>query len=143
MPWTRDSVTSPSELILARVDAFKRCDFGFIFDSYHRDSNFRRQFDDREEYIRYGWANLGKEFRIHGCLIIREDVAGGSARVIFTLEFELHGQRQRYAELAWLEEETGNWRYRCGQKLTADELPVPANQLDFRHFEEAPDKVLY
>jgi len=59
----RESVTSPSQFILARVDAFKRCDFGFIFDSYHRDSNFRRQFADRDEYIRYGWANLGKEFR--------------------------------------------------------------------------------
>ena len=136
-------MNSPSDLILARVDAFKRCDFGFIFDSYHRDSNFRRQFDDREEYIRYGWANLGKEFRIRGCVIVREEVAVGSARVIFTLEFELHGQRQHYAELAWLENDGEGWFYRCGQKLTADEFPVPASQLEFRHFEEAPDKVLY
>ena len=92
----RESVTSPSQFILARVDAFKRCDFGLIFDSYHRDSNFRRQFIDRDEYIRYGWANLGKEFRIRSCAIIREEVVGSSARVIFTLEFELHGQRNNF-----------------------------------------------
>ena len=134
---------APSQLILARVAAFRRCDFGFIFDSYHRGSNFRRQFDDREEYIRYGWANLGKEFRIDVCTIIREEVSGGSARVIFFLGFELNGTRQEYAELAWLEDDGDGWRYRCGQKLTADEWPVPVAQLDFRHFDEAPGKVLY
>lgn len=134
---------SPSSLILARVDAFRRCDFGFIFDSYHRESNFRRQFADREEYIRYGWANLGKEFRIHACTILREEVASGSARVIFVLGFELHGARQEYAELAWLEDDGDGWRYRCGQKLAAEEWPVPAVQLEFRHFDEVPDKVIY
>lgn len=136
-------VPSPSSLILARVDAFRRCDFGFIFDSYHPDSNFRRQFDSREEYIRYGWANLGKEFRIHACTILREEVEGRAARVIFFLEFELHGARQAYAEMAWLEDDGAGWLYRCGQKLMPDELPVPAGQLGFRHFDEAPNKVLY
>lgn len=135
--------TSPSELILARVDAFKRCDFGFIFDSYHRDANFRRQFTDRDEYIRYGWANLGKEFRILSCAILREETGEGAARVIFTLEFELHGARQRYAELAWLETAGDGWLYRCGQKLTDEELPVPVGQLEFRHFDEAPNRVIY
>jgi len=76
-------------------------------------------------------------------VIIREEVVGSGARVIFTLEFELHGQRQCYAELAWLEDEGATWYYRCGQKLTDDELPVPASQLEFRHFEEVPDRVLY
>ncbi len=135
--------TSPSQLILARVDAFKRCDFGFIFDSYHPESNFRRQFADREEYIRYGWANLGKEFRILKCLVVREEGGDVSARVIFVMEFELHGARQSYAELAWLENAGSGWLYRCGQKLTADELPVAPPRLEFRHFDEAPNKVIY
>jgi SEC-C motif-containing protein len=133
----------PSQLILARVEAFRRCDFGFIYDSCHPESNFRRQFPDRDEYIRYGWANLGKEFRIHACGIIREETEGGHARVIFTLEFELHGTRQVYAELAWLEAVEAGWLYRCGQKLLPEEFPVPANRLDFHHFYEAPNKVLY
>jgi SEC-C motif-containing protein len=136
-------MTSPSSLILARVEAFRHCDFGFIFDSYHPDSNFRRQFPEREEYVRYGWANLGKEFRILSCRILREAQDGGSARVIFLLEFELHGERQSYAELAWLEEVGTGWRYRCGQKLGGEEWPAAVAQLDFRHFDEAADKVLY
>jgi len=137
------NTSSPSQLILSRVEAFRRCDFGFIFDTYHPDSNFRRQFPDREEYIRHGWANLGKEFRIHACTILREEAEGRAARVIFSLEFELHGMHQGYAELAWLEDDGEGWRYRCGQKLTVDEFPVPVDRLDFRHFDEAPNKVLY
>lgn len=135
--------SAPSRLILARVDAFRRCDFGFIFDSYHRESNFRRQFPVREEYIRYGWANLGREFRILACTIVREETVAGSARVIYSLEFELHGARQRYAELAWLEDDGEGWRYRCGQKLTPDEQPVAVERLEFRHFEDVIDKVIY
>ena len=135
--------STPSSLILARVDAFRRCDFGFIFDSYHPQSNFRRQFPDRDEYIRYGWANLGKEFRILVCRVVREEIAGNSAQLIFWLEFEIHGVRQRYAELAWLEEAGEGWCYRCGQKLEADAWPVPAAQLDFVHFEAVAEKVMY
>jgi SEC-C motif-containing protein len=135
--------SSPSVLILNRVDAFRRCDFGFIFDSYHPDSNFRRQFPDRDDYVRYGWANLGKDFRILGCRVIRETVAGREGRVIFILEFELHGEQQRYAEMAWLEQVGEGWRYRRGQKLAAEEWPVTAERLDFSHFDAAVDKVLY
>jgi len=143
MLWIRDFVTSAAQLILARAEAFRRCDFGFIFDSYHPDSNFRRQFADREEYIRYGWANLGKEFRVLDCTIVREEAGEEGARVIFVMEFEFHGERQRYAELAWLDAAGDRWFYHCGQKLTADELPVPVGDLEFRHFEEVSDKVIY
>jgi uncharacterized protein YchJ len=139
----RPAVSSPAQLILARADAFRRCDFGFIFDSYHSASNFRRQFADRDDYIRYGWANLGKEFRILACAIVREEVTAQQARVIFTLAFELHGNRQSYAELAWLEQDGARWYYRCGQKLTDEELPVPVASLDFHHFDAVAEKVLY
>jgi SEC-C motif-containing protein len=134
---------SPSQLITARIAAFRRCDYGFIFDSYHPESNFRRQFTDRDEYIRYGWASLGKDFRILDCRIIREESAADLFRVIHLLEFELHGHRQRYAELVWLESGGEGWLYRCGQKLTEEEWPVPAGQLDFSHFDAVVDKVLY
>ena len=114
-----------------------------IFDSYHQGSNFRRQFTDRDEYIRYGWASLGKDFRILVCAILREECAGSTARVIYLLEFELHGERQRYAELAWLEDTGAGWSYRCGQKLTPEEWPVPASRLDFSHFDSVVEKVIY
>jgi SEC-C motif-containing protein len=137
------SLSTPADLIRSRVDAFRRCDFGFIFDSYHPASNFRRQFPDREEYVRYGWATLGKDFRIMGCRILRAEDGAVAARVIYRLEFELHGERHHYAELAWLEDSGEGWRYRCGQKLMPEEWPVPAGKLDFIHFDNIAEKVLY
>jgi SEC-C motif-containing protein len=130
-------------LILARAEAFRHCDFGLIFDTYHQNSNFRRQFPDRDDYIRYGWASLGKDFRILTCTVLREELAGTTARVIYLLGFELHGERRRYAELAWLEDSGDGWRYICGQKLTPEEWPVTAGRLDFGHFANAAEKVIY
>lgn len=121
----------------------RRGDFGLVFDSYHPASNFRGQFPDREEYIRYGWAHLGKEFRIRSCTIIKEESTGDGARVLFWLEFDRHGEPHGYAELAWLELVRGEWRYRCGQKLNGEELPVPVTQLDFAHFADCAEKVIY
>ena len=134
---------TPAQLIHARIDAFRRCDFGFIYDTYHFASNFRRQFPDRDDYVRYGWASLGKEFRISACSIIREELDGDSARVIYLLEFEMHGESQRYAELAWMVRAENGWTYRCGQKMLPDEWPVPGARLDFGHFDQVPDKVIY
>lgn len=136
-------MTGPDGLILLRAEAFRRCDFGFIFDSYHPDSNFRRQFSDREEYVRYGWSSLGKDFRIVGCRILRMEVEGLSARVIHLLAFEVNGLRQEYAELSWLDDVEGEWLVRCGQKLLPEEWPVPLEELAFSHFDTLPEKVLY
>ena len=88
-------------------------------------------------------ATLVKEFSISACRIIREELDRSNARVIFWLEFELHGQSQRFAELAWFVGDGDGWHYRCGQKFAADELPVPVDQLEFSHFDEVIDKVLY
>mgnify|MGYP006926386942 CR=1 FL=1 len=56
---------TPSELIMARTEAFASGDFGFIYDSYHPESNFRRQFPDRGEYCRYG-VEVGQQERRDG-----------------------------------------------------------------------------
>ncbi len=133
----------PSEFIQARAEAFKQADYGFVFDSYHTDSMFRQQFTDRDEYIHFGWANLGKEFRIRECRVLKEDVASSGARVIYFMEFEISGQCQAYAELAWLQREEGAWRYHRGQKITADELPCPLDQIDFDTFDQIGEKAIF
>ncbi|MBW2688372.1 MAG: hypothetical protein JRC99_00390, partial [Deltaproteobacteria bacterium] len=55
---------TPPELILARSQAFSRGDFGLIYDSYHSESNFRRQFTERDEYLEFGKASLGKDYQL-------------------------------------------------------------------------------
>jgi hypothetical protein len=126
---------TPSELILARSQAFSRDDFGFIYDSYHSGSNFRRQFFERDEYLQYGQASLGQDFRIISCRILAEIVDDDhESRVIFLMEMENRGSVQRYAELAWLRWENKAWRYHRGQKITAEELPDNPESLSFADF---------
>jgi SEC-C motif-containing protein len=134
---------TPKDLILARTDAFRRADFGFIYDSYHSDSNFRQQYDDREEYIRFGWASLGKDFRIEHCEIIRHDLERSEARVIYLMEITVQGELKRYAELAWLRLEVGAWRYHRGQKMDEEDLPEDPSQLTFDDFNNLEPKIVF
>lgn len=134
---------SPAELIIERSRAFGRADFGFIFDSYHSQATFRSQFGDRNEYIQFGWASLGKEFRIRRCEVIREESGPAEARVIFLLEMEVNGTALRYAELAWLRHEERAWRYHRGQRMEAEQLPEDVLTLDFIDFDRLEPKIIF
>jgi len=130
----RMSDYSPSQLILARCQAFSSGDFGFIFDSYHAASNFRRQFPDREEYCRYGEKNLAPGYKIIDCRILDEDTGNDESMVVFLMLIDVQGDRQSFAELAWLKRDGGPWRYHRGQKMTADELPNKPESLTIGDF---------
>jgi uncharacterized protein YchJ len=134
---------SPAELIVERSRAFGRADFGFIFDSCHTESNFRAQFTDRDEYIQFGWANLGKEFKILRCDVLHEDCGDDESRVIFFLEMMVHGESQCYAELAWLVREENAWRYHRGQKMEAERLPADLKELGFADFEALSPQIIF
>lgn len=124
----------PGSLILARSEAFCRGDFTFIYDSYHSQSNFRRQFTSRQDYLQFSRSNLAQDYRITRCRVLAERVVDDEAQVIFLMEMTLHGVAQRYAELAWLRREQDRWRYHRGQKMTADELPDDLQTLGFADF---------
>lgn len=128
------SASTPSELILARSQAFSRGDFGFIYDSYHSASNFRRQFFERDDYLQYGQASLCQDYWILNCQILAESVSAHESKVIFLMEMKVQGSVQRYAELAWLRTENEAWRYHRGQKITAEELPEHPESLGFADF---------
>ena len=128
------SANTPSQLILARSQAFSSGDFGFIFDSYHAESNFRRQFPDRNEYCRYGKENLATGYKIVDCRILDEDSDSDESRVVFLMLIDVRGDRQMFAELAWLKREGRAWRYHRGQKMTADELPDDLDSLTIEDF---------
>lgn len=127
-------ILSPAELILERSHAFGRGDFGFVFDSFHSGSNFRRQFATRTEYLSYAHESLGRDFRILACEVLQSDLCDEEARVIYLLEMEFAGAPQRFAELAWLRHEAGAWRYHRGLKITEEELPENPEALGFADF---------
>lgn len=134
---------SPSELILARSDAFSRGDFGFIFDSYHSESNFRCQFVERNEYIEIGSTSLGQDFQITHCQVLQHKEEGDEAQVIFLMKIKAHGTVQRFAELAWLCQENDAWRYHRGLKIANDELPENPQALSFEDFSKLDQSTIF
>lgn len=125
---------TPAELILARSQAFCCGNYGFIFDSYHTESNFRRQFVARDDYLQFGKASLGQDYQILSCQVLAEKVRDQEAQVVFLMQMKAHGDEQLYAELAWLRREGGAWRYHRGLKMCAEDLPEDPRVLSFADF---------
>ena len=134
---------SPSELILARSEAFSHGDFGFIFDSYHSESNFRRQFVERDEYLEFGKMSLGQDYQITSCQVLDSLVTDAEAQVVFLMEMTVHGNIQQFAELAWLQQENDAWCYHRGQKITHDELPENPKSLRIADFSKRDPSTIF
>lgn len=134
---------TPAELILARSEAFCRGDFGFIFDTYHSESNFRRQFIERDEYLDFGAESLGQNFQIISCQVLQEMEDECEAQVLFLMEIKVSGAVQQFAELAWLQLERECWRYHRGQKITHEELPEKPEALSFSDFAKLDPSTIF
>lgn len=128
------STYTPSELILARSQAFSRGDFGFIYDSCHSESNFRRQFVERNEYLQFGQTNLVHDYQIINCQVLVENVEAQESQVIFLMKMKVQGQVQRYAERAWLLWENKAWRYHRGQKINEEDFPESPESINIADF---------
>ena len=111
---------SPNELVHGRIDALCRADYGLVFDTYHLESNFRKQFTDRKEYIQYGLTTLKKDFQVLHGEIITETMQGKTAQVVFLLKTLHKGQIRIYAELATCVHEKGGWYHLSGQRMEQD-----------------------
>jgi SEC-C motif-containing protein len=134
---------SPSELIVARSEAFACGDFGFIYDTFHSESNFRRQFSDRDDYLGFGKASLGADYEIIRCLILQEQESEDEGQVIFLMEMKVQGAVQQFVELAWLHREENAWRYHRGQKVPQDELPEDPQSLTFTDFAKRDPSTIF
>jgi len=134
---------SPAGLVKARAHAFDCGNFGLIYDSYHGDSYFRKQFPEREAYILYGMANLSQDFRIRQCRVIREEIAETEARVIFYLETEYRGACNESFELSLFYREDGEWRYHSSQKMGREDYAGAMEDLDQAAFERVKDRVYF
>ena len=141
---------SPTELVLARVEAFRSGDFGFIFDTYHKESYFRQQFTNRGYYIQTGKTSLSTDYRIDNVAILKEQkgesVDGNDDeewQVIFLLDTFNGSKIERTYELSRFLLTDKGWRYHSSQKLSAADLTVSENEVDFCLFGAATDKVWF
>ncbi len=134
---------SPVELVGARVRAFRNSDFAFIYETYHSDSYFRRQFPDKESYVRQGRQVLSADHSIREYLIIKDEETRDEAKVIFYLDILYQGVRQESFELAFFYRENGEWRYHSSQKMSRADYDGKIEEIDWSDFEKVKEKVFF
>jgi SEC-C motif-containing protein len=134
---------SPSELVLARCRAFGEGNFGFIYDSYHSESYFRAQFPSRRAYVRHGADTLAGDFRIRECRILKEEIEGDEARVLFYLDTLFQKERAESFELSFLRRTRRGWRYHSSQKLPRGDFEGEIEEIDIGDFDRVRDKIFF
>jgi len=134
---------SPSDLVLARCRAFGEGDFGFIYDSYHPESSFRAQFPSRRAYLHHGADSLATDFRISECRVLKEEIRGEEAQVLFYMDTLFQGERVESFELSSFRMTKNGWRYQGSQKLARGEFAGEIDEIGFRDFESRREKIFF
>ncbi len=133
----------PEALLRQRVAAFRRGDFGFIYDSYHPEAPFRQQFPDREDYLRFAGEEIAPRVRIARFRILKTRRQQGKAEVIFhQLLFSSAGAQESF-ELALLEMVDDCWCYWGSQRLDRAGFRGRPEDLDFADFAAAAEKIFF
>lgn len=134
----------PSELVLARVEAFQRNDFSFVFHSYHVDAPFLQAFPNCRDYLNYAEQALRGAFIISDCRIVRvRKVDSGEVQVLFTMEVDYDGQIQRTLELARIKRTEQGWRYHSGAKRPVEDFSCSPEAVDFDEFFDSTTLVFF
>lgn len=139
---TMTKLQTPQELIAARVAAFRRADFSFIYDSYLAQAPFRHFFPARDEYVTYAAEQIQGELRIEDFSVIRCQTRGGHADLLLLQVIVCAGERREVLELCRLEQiEPDGWLYHSGLKLDAKLLPEDLQSVSWNQLEAAGDGV--
>lgn len=118
-------------------------DYTAVYDSYHSDAPFLKQFSNRSTYVRFARQQLGEiEIKNWQCLRQRS-IAELQLEVLLVMEIESGAGAQFFYELALLIETDSGWRYHSAQKLGADDYSGSPSEIDFCHFDNAAQKIRF
>ncbi len=128
---------TPAQLVSARAQAFNNNDFAFIYDTFHHQSNFCRQFPERNNYIAYGKSTLCNDYQIKSCTILQEQVAVTTAQVLFHLAINYQGTSEEYYELSEFQLVDKCWRYLHSNKLPCNDFAGTIDEITIAHVAQA------
>ncbi len=117
--------------------------YGAVYDSYHEDAPFIKQFSDRDTYLCFAQQQLSS-IAINDWRCLRQrslDVK--QLEVILVMEVVVDDESQYFYELALLVETDRGWRYHSAQKLGMDDYPGSPDLIDFCHFDNATPKIRF
>lgn len=134
----------PVDILALRVRAFRLGEFGLVYDSYHAESFFREQFPDRDDYIRYAWAHLRRDFRIRFCRVLASRlVSAEEFHLIFHQAVEVAQGQIETLEMARFFATEQGWRYHSSQKMERSEFDGPVEKIRFLDFDKLHPRLFF
>ncbi len=137
------SAMTPTDCLRRRFEAHRRGDYAAIYASYHPRAPFLQHFPDLSSYLTFALEQLTDVELVAWQCTQERRLAGGQVECIQLMDFSHEGAISRMVELALLIKTSHGWRYHSAQKLDAQDLPVPAVQIDFRHFDQVSHQVRF
>lgn len=132
---------NPQQLLESRFNALQAGDYASVYASYHSDAPFRRQFSGEADYLVFARQQLA-QIQVKGWRALRQRRLGADrAETLLCMEVVADGTTQLFYELALLIATAEGWRYHSAQKLSVEDYPGSPEQLDFRHFDRAAEKI--
>ena len=134
---------TPQQFLEKRFAALSHGDYAEVYAGYHEDAPFRRQFNDRETYIRFARQQLSFiEVKSWSCLRQRP-LDSNQVECLLVMEVVVDATSQYFYELALLIKIAAGWRYHSAQKLGAAEYVGMPDQIDFHHFDCVSEKIRF
>ena len=126
-----------------RFSALMAGNYDAVYDSYHEDAPFIKQFSDRQAYLHFARQQL-TAIVIHDWRCLRQRTLDGKQlEVVLVMEVAVDDENQYFYELALLVETDRGWCYHSAQKLAMDDYTGSPDLIDFCHFDNAREKIRF
>ena len=134
---------TPQQFLTQRFAALALGDYAAVYASYHAEAPFLQSFPDCAGYVDYAGQSLGA-VQVRDWQSLRQrTLAADRQEHLLLMELVVDGVSQYFFELAlWIETAEG-WRYHSAQKLGRDDYSGTPEQIDFCHFDQAAQKIVY
>jgi SEC-C motif-containing protein len=134
---------TPQQFLAQRFADLEKADYAAVYASYHAEAPFLQSFPDCAAYVAYAEQYLGA-VQIRAWKILRQrTLAADRQEHLLLMELSLDGGSQFFYELALLIDTADGWRYHSAQKLSQEDYSGAPEQIDFCHFDQVAQKIVY
>ena len=126
-----------------RFSALLAGNYDAVYDSYHEEAPFIKQFSDRHAYISFAQQQLSSIVINDWRCLRQRTLDEKQLEAILVMEVAADDESQYFYELALLIETDSGWCYHSAQKLGMDDYPGPPDLIDFCHFDDATPKIRF
>ncbi len=133
---------TPQDFFNARFAALQRRDYPAVYDTYHPDAPFRRQFSNAASYQQYAAGHLAQIAVEAWQYLDTRWLSVAEVECLLSLRVRASGTIAEFYELARLLKDGEQWRYHSAQKLSPDEVPA-GTPVDFSLFDAALNPVRF